>query len=62
MPMVAVALQWCTRHPQVASVIPGARVPEEAESSMQAAKVAIPGELWDELNPLLRHFDTAVDV
>ena len=61
-PMVAVALQWCTRHPQVASVIPGARVPEEAESSMQAAKVAIPGELWDELNPLLRHFDTAVDV
>ncbi|MCY3867734.1 MAG: aldo/keto reductase [Chloroflexi bacterium] len=61
-PMVAVALQWCTRHPQVASVIPGARVPEEAESSMQAGEVAIPDELWDDLNPLLRHFDTAVDV
>ena len=61
-PMVALALQWCTRHPQVASVIPGARVPEEAESSMAAAEVAIPDELWDELNPLLRHFDTAVDV
>lgn len=61
-PMVAVALQWCTRHPQVASVIPGARLPEEAESSMAAADVPIPDELWDELIPLLRHFDTAVDV
>ena len=29
-PMLAVALQWCTRHPQVASTIPGARVPQEA--------------------------------
>ena len=61
-PMVAVALQWCTRHPQVASVIPGARVPAEAASSMEAAEVAIPAELWQELSPLLRHFDTAVDV
>lgn len=61
-PMVAVALQWCTRHPQVASVIPGARIPEEAESSVQAAEVEIPDKLWDELSPLLRHFDTAVDV
>lgn len=61
-PMVAVALQWCTRHPQVASVIPGARVPAEAESSMAAAEVAIPEELWQELSPLLKHFDTAVDV
>ena len=61
-PLVAVALQWCTRHPQVASVIPGARLPEEAESSMAAADVSIPDELWDDLTPLLRHFDTAVDV
>ncbi len=61
-PMAAVALQWCTRHPQVASVIPGARVPAEAESSMDAAEVSIPEELWRELSPLLRHFDTAIDV
>ena len=62
LPMVAVALQWCTRHPQVASVIPGARVPAEAESSMRAAEVEIPDEFWEDLNPLLQHFDTAVDV
>jgi len=61
-PMVAVALQWCTRHPQVASVIPGARSPEEAVASKAAAEVSIPDELWDDLSPRLRHFDTAVDV
>jgi len=62
LPMIAVALQWCTRHPQVASVIPGARVPEEAESCLAAAQLDIPDELWPELTPLLKHFDTAVDV
>ncbi len=61
-PMMAVALQWCTRHPQVASVIPGARIPEEAESCLAAAELEIPDELWDELDPLLKHFDTAIDV
>lgn len=61
-PMLAVALQWCTRHPQVASVIPGARIPEEAESCLAAAELEIPDELWDDLNPLLKHFDTAIDV
>ncbi|MCY3798046.1 MAG: aldo/keto reductase [Chloroflexi bacterium] len=61
-PMMAVALQWCTRHPQVASVIPGARIPEEAESCLAAAELGIPDELWDELDPLLKHFDTAIDV
>ncbi len=61
-PMIAVALQWCTRYPQVASVIPGARLPEEAESSLAAAQVDIPAELWQELTPLLKHFDTSVDV
>ena len=60
--MLAVALQWCTRHPQVASVIPGARIPEEAESCLAAAELEIPGELWDELEPLLKHFATAIDV
>ncbi len=61
-PMLSVALQWCTRHPRVASVIPGARVPDEARSCLAAAEVDIPDALWDELSPLLRHFDTAVDV
>ncbi|MCY3833993.1 MAG: aldo/keto reductase [Chloroflexi bacterium] len=61
-PMIAVALQWCARHPQVASVIPGARIPEEAESSLAAAEIDIPDPLWAELDPLLKHFDTAIDV
>lgn len=61
-PMIAVALQWCARHPQVASVIPGARTPEEAKASLAAAKREIPDELWQELAPLLRHFDTAINV
>lgn len=61
-PMIAVALQWCTRHPQVAAVIPGARVAEEALSCLAAAEIEIPEQLWNELKPLLRHFDTAIDV
>lgn len=61
-PMIAVALQWCARHSQVASAIPGARIPEEAESSLAAAEIDIPDPLWAELDPILKHFDTAIDV
>ena len=61
-PMLAVALQWCTRHPQVASAIPGARVPEEAATSIAAALLEIPDALWTDLEPLAQHFDTAIDV
>ena len=61
-PMLAVALQYGSRHAQVASTIPGARVPSEALSSMAAAQLQIPERLWDELKPLLRHFDTAISV
>ncbi|MCY3780321.1 MAG: aldo/keto reductase [Chloroflexi bacterium] len=60
--MLAVALQWCTQHPQVASTIPGARVPEEAESSLAAAELQIPEDFWLELDPLIKHFDTAIAV
>ncbi len=62
LPMLAAALQWCTRHPQVASTIPGARVPSEAESSMAAAQLEIPDDFWAEFNPLVKHFDTAISV
>lgn len=57
-PMLAVALQWCTRHPLVASTIPGARLPHEAVSSLDAATIAIPDQLWTELQPLVKHFET----
>ena len=61
-PMLSVALQWCTRHPQVASTIPGARVPAEARSSLAAAQIDIPDDLWAALAPLVKHFDTAISV
>lgn len=61
-PMLAVALQWCARRPQVASTIPGARTPDEAASCMAAARVEIPAALWAELEPLVKHFDTAIAV
>jgi D-threo-aldose 1-dehydrogenase len=53
-PMLAVALQWIVRHPQVATSVPGARTPQEAIQNAQAAAVAIPDALWEELQPLVR--------
>ncbi len=58
-PMIAAALQWCARHPQVTSTIPGARISEEAISSFVAAQLEIPDDFWRELEPLVKHFDTA---
>jgi D-threo-aldose 1-dehydrogenase len=60
-PLAAAALQWCTRHPQVASTIPGARTPEEAIANAQAASVAIPDPFWRDLAPLVRHWEAGVD-
>jgi D-threo-aldose 1-dehydrogenase len=59
-PLAAAALQWCTRHPQVASTIPGARTPEEAIANAQAASVAIPETFWHDLAPLVRHWEAGV--
>ena len=56
-PLLAVALQWCARHPLVASTIPGARLPHEAVSSLEAASIEIPEDFWTELQPLVKHFD-----
>ncbi|MBT4100445.1 MAG: hypothetical protein HOM68_22465 [Gemmatimonadetes bacterium] len=55
-PLGAVALAWCTRHPQVASTIPGARVASEARANAAAAAVEIPAQLWDDLEPMVRHW------
>lgn len=60
-PMIAAALQWCTRHPQVAATIPGARVPAEARANANAGHVDIPEAFWSELAPLIRHFEVGVD-
>ena len=60
-PMVAAALQWCTRHPQIAATIPGARTPEEAVENTRVGDVEIPEAFWDDLAPLIQHFEIGVD-
>lgn len=57
-PLIAAALQWCARQPQVTSTIPGARITEEAISSLAAMRIDIPADFWTELDPLVKHFDT----
>jgi D-threo-aldose 1-dehydrogenase len=57
--LLAVAIQWCTRHPQIATTIPGARFPSEAIANAQAAEVDIPESFWGELEPLIRHWNDA---
>ena len=59
-PLVAAALQWCTRHPQVTTAIPGARTPEEAVENVKVAELAIPETFWDDLAPLVRHWEKGV--
>lgn len=57
-PMIAVALQWCARHPRITSVIPGARISEEASASFATVQIDIPDAFWPELQLLVKHFDT----
>ena len=59
-PLPAAALQWCVRHPLVATTIPGARNPAEARANAEAASVDIPEAFWEALQPLVRHWDVAV--
>lgn len=59
-PLAAAALQWVTRHPQVASTVAGARFPEEARANAAAAEYPIPEDFWAELAPLVLHWDDAV--
>jgi D-threo-aldose 1-dehydrogenase len=57
--LLAAALQWLTRHPRVASAVPGARNPAEAKANAEAGSLAIPEAFWEELKPMIRHW--AVD-
>jgi D-threo-aldose 1-dehydrogenase len=60
-PLAAAALQWCVRHPQMASTIPGARTPEEARANGAAGDMIIPEDFWAELEPLVKHWEQGVD-
>ena len=59
-PLVAASLQWCVRHPQIAATIPGARFPQEAVENAQAGAFPIPESFWEELAPLVTHWDEGV--
>lgn len=59
-PLVAASLQWCVRHPQIATTIPGARFPQEAVENARAATFPIPEAFWAELEPLVTHWEEGV--
>ncbi len=58
--LLAAALQFCTRHPVVATVIPGARTPEEARANALAGAESIPDAFWADLRPLIRTWEAGV--
>jgi D-threo-aldose 1-dehydrogenase len=51
--LTAAALQFVTRHPAVATTIPGPRSPEEARQNARAAREIIPDGFWQEIEPLV---------
>jgi D-threo-aldose 1-dehydrogenase len=48
-PLAAAALQFTLHHPLVASVIPGAFLPEQVTRNVATMQVEIPDDLWREL-------------
>jgi D-threo-aldose 1-dehydrogenase len=48
-PLAAAALQFPLGHPAVASVIPGALLPEHVARNVAAFRHAIPADFWAEL-------------
>jgi D-threo-aldose 1-dehydrogenase len=55
--LLAAALQFVTRHPVVATTIPGPRSPEEARQNALAGAQPIPDDLWHELQPLVQTWE-----
>lgn len=54
-PMAAFALKWCLMHPAVATIIPGARNPDQARANAAAADVAdLPPDLMARLAAFYR--------
>ena len=61
-PLLAASLQWCSRHPQVATAIPGAKTMDEAIANAKAGELEIPDTFWDDLAPLIRHWEHVVQL
>ena len=57
--LAAAALQYVVQHPAVSAVIAGARNPQEARANAAAMQEPIPAAFWDELRPLLRHWEAS---
>ena len=55
--LAAAALQYVVQHPAVSAVIAGARNPQEARANAAAMQEPIPAAFWDEVRPLLRHWE-----
>jgi D-threo-aldose 1-dehydrogenase len=51
-PLAAAALQFSTRDPRITSSIVGVSRPERIDETVELATMAIPPQLWDELEPL----------
>jgi len=51
--LLAVALQWCLRHPLVSTVIPGISLPSEGVQNIEAVQMDIPEAFWPELDTLI---------
>ncbi len=49
-PLAAAAVQFPRRHPAVAVVLPGARSPAEITADVDMFDLAVPDELWDEID------------
>jgi D-threo-aldose 1-dehydrogenase len=58
--LLAAALQYVLRHPVVSATVPGARRPEQATANADAVREVIPAVFWDELQPLVANFETAL--
>ncbi len=55
--LLAAALQFVTRHPVVATTIPGPRTPDEARQNALAGAEAIPQSFWQALQPLVKTWE-----
>lgn len=57
--LLAASLQWCTRHPLVATTIPGGRNIEEVRQNAEAGALAISEAFWRDLEPIIKDWDQA---
>src|SRR3954451_20817739 len=52
-PLRVAALQFVARHPAVATILVGARDPEELQDAVDALETVTPESLWDDLDSLM---------